>query len=130
MQANRELKLEVYMRRNHHPFLSSTYINGYIKDQSLKGMGEEEVLRWFTKVNAEFGRRSLKHSDAKVVSERPSIQGQWTNETWGAPSLHMMESKYEIPSRTMEELPPRPKLSKKLRPHSATRIARKKYVIV
>ena len=29
---NKHLNLEVYMRRNHHPYMSSTYINGYVKD--------------------------------------------------------------------------------------------------
>jgi len=32
MNANEHLRLEVYMRRNHHPYISSTYINGYVKD--------------------------------------------------------------------------------------------------
>lgn len=39
------------MRRNYHPYISATYINGYVKDQSLKGMNEEEVLERMMKVN-------------------------------------------------------------------------------
>jgi len=35
------------MRRNFHPYISTTYVNGYVKDQSLKGMGDEEVFSWF-----------------------------------------------------------------------------------
>ena len=41
---NSHLKLEVYMKRNFHPFISSTYINGYVKDQSLKSMEADEVI--------------------------------------------------------------------------------------
>lgn len=32
VQSNEHLKVEVYMRRNHHPYMSSTYVNGYVKD--------------------------------------------------------------------------------------------------
>jgi large subunit ribosomal protein L43 len=32
MNQHEHLRLEVYMRRNHHPYISSTYINGYVKD--------------------------------------------------------------------------------------------------
>ncbi len=32
MNKNEHLKLEIYLRRGHHPYMSSTYINGYIKD--------------------------------------------------------------------------------------------------
>ena len=68
MKTNPHLKLEISMRRNYHPYISSTYINGYVKDQSLKNMKEDEIMEWFTKVNSEFGRRPLKHNSIKVVS--------------------------------------------------------------
>jgi len=29
---NPDLKLEVFLKRNFHPYISSTYINGYVKD--------------------------------------------------------------------------------------------------
>jgi large subunit ribosomal protein L43 len=65
---NPHLQIEISMRRNFHPYISSTYINGYVKDQSLKNMKEDEILEWLTKVNSEFGRRPLKHNSVKVVS--------------------------------------------------------------
>ena len=55
MQKNEHLELEVSMRRNSHPYMSSTFINGYVKEQSLKNMSEDEVMGWFNKVNREFG---------------------------------------------------------------------------
>lgn len=32
MEKNEHVSLEVYLRRGHHPYMSSTYINGYVKD--------------------------------------------------------------------------------------------------
>ena len=32
VNENPNLKLEVYLRRGRHPYMSSTYINGYVKD--------------------------------------------------------------------------------------------------
>jgi large subunit ribosomal protein L43 len=46
MTENPTLKLEVSLKRNYHPYMSSTYINGYVKDQSLKNMSEDEIVEW------------------------------------------------------------------------------------
>ena len=62
MKDNEHLKLEVSMKRNAHPYMSSTYINGYVKDQSLRNMNADEVLNWFNKVGKQFGRKPLKHN--------------------------------------------------------------------
>ena len=32
MEENHNVRLEILMRRNHHPYMSSTFINGYVKD--------------------------------------------------------------------------------------------------
>ena len=32
MKENEHVSLEVHVRRNYHPYVSSTYINGYVKD--------------------------------------------------------------------------------------------------
>ena len=69
MKTNKHLTLEVSMRRNYHPYMSSTYINGYVKDQPLRSMTAEEVLNWFTKVNKEFGKRPLKHKGRENLTE-------------------------------------------------------------
>jgi hypothetical protein len=129
LQENNHLKLELIMRRNYHPHISSTYINGYVKDQSLQNFDDNEVLNWLKKVNSEFGRRALKHNSEKVVTERKSIQGQWTDTTWGFEAKHMMENKRDIPYRTIDPVPLREKMFKKERPHRLTAIARKKYVL-
>ena len=32
VSKNEHLQLEVYLKRGNHPYMSSTYINGYVKD--------------------------------------------------------------------------------------------------
>lgn len=43
IEKNDHLQLEIIMRRGHHPYMSSTYLNGYVKDQPLLNMENEEV---------------------------------------------------------------------------------------
>ena len=62
MTTNEHLELKVSLKRNFHPYMSSTFINGYVKEQSLKNMTAEEVLDWFSKVNKEFGKRPMHHN--------------------------------------------------------------------
>ena len=38
LDKNPNISLDIYMKRNHHPYMSSTYINGYVKDQPLRSM--------------------------------------------------------------------------------------------
>ena len=74
MEKNEHLNLEVTMRRNFHPYMSSTYINGFVKDQPLRNMTCKEVIAWFEKVNREFGRMALKHGgDKNLTNENKSI---------------------------------------------------------
>ena len=44
MKKHDHLKLEVFLKRGHHPYMSSTYINGYVKDQPLRNNSDEEVF--------------------------------------------------------------------------------------
>ena len=80
-------------------------------------------------MNSEFGRRALKHNTDKVVTETKSIQGQWTETTWGEKTKHMMENKRDIPFRILDPLPLRERKERKVRPHRHTAIARKKYLL-
>mmetsp|Transcript_19880 Transcript_19880/g.26828 ORF Transcript_19880/g.26828 Transcript_19880/m.26828 type:complete len:86 (-) Transcript_19880:195-452(-) len=84
MSANEHVELEVSMKRNYHPYLASTYINGYVKEQSLKNMTSDEVFFWFNKVNKEFGKRPMKHNGREKVTKggKVSVQGQWHETMW------------------------------------------------
>jgi hypothetical protein len=73
MNKNENVKLEVYMKRGHHPYMSSTYINGYVKDQPLRSMEEGQVNREFIKFSQALGRAALKHNSIKVISSKKSI---------------------------------------------------------
>jgi hypothetical protein len=32
MNKNENVELEIFLKRGNHPYMSSTYINGYVKD--------------------------------------------------------------------------------------------------
>ena len=51
MDTNEYLNLEVSMRRNHHPYISATYINGYVRDIPLRNLDESEVIEWVERSN-------------------------------------------------------------------------------
>lgn len=46
LETNPHLKLEIYLKRNFHPYMSSTYVNGYVKDQPLRSLEPEVVIEW------------------------------------------------------------------------------------
>lgn len=127
MKENPHVRLELYMRRNHHPYMSSTYINGYNKEQSLRNMNSAEVVEWLAKVNKEYGRRALRHNSAKVQTERKSIQGEWNETMWNQYPKHMMDTIKKPEGIQIDPLPLRPKMDKRVRPHRQTVVARKKY---
>jgi hypothetical protein len=73
MDKNENVKLEVYLKRGQHPYMSSTYINGYVKDQPLRNFENEKVLDEFVKFQNALGRKALKHNMVKVISSKPSV---------------------------------------------------------
>ena len=90
--TNEHVKLEVYMKRGHHPYMSSTYINGYVKDQPLRNMEDTEVLEEFIKFNNAHGRKALAHNSVKVIGFNRSIQGQWRDNMWAQFPKHLLET--------------------------------------
>ena len=77
VKANPNVKVEIYMRRNHHPYMSTTFINGYVKDIPLRNNTHEESLGYIQSVYTEFGRKALRHNQARVITTKKSIQGGW-----------------------------------------------------
>ncbi len=47
LNKNEHLELEVSLKRGSHPYISATYINGYIKDNALRKKEWNEVLDEF-----------------------------------------------------------------------------------
>jgi len=49
MENNKQIEFNFLMKKNQHPYVSSTYINGYRKDVSLKNVKEfDEILNKMT----------------------------------------------------------------------------------
>ena len=116
------------MKRNFHPYMSSTYINGYVKDQPLRNYTSEEIIDWFKKVNKEFGRRPIKHNGRENLTEaRDSIQGKWHETMWNQYPKHLMEPKIHISFKETENKPLRPVREKKMRTNRITAVLRKNY---
>jgi large subunit ribosomal protein L43 len=72
---NPQISFNVYQRNGNHPYITSKYINGYIKDIPLRNADPKEVEHMITKARNSFGRKALPHAGLKVFSTQPSIQG-------------------------------------------------------
>ena len=127
MNKNEHLKLEVYLRRGHHPYVSSTYINGYVKDQPLRGMEENHVLNEFQKFNNSFGRQALKHNSIKVTTSRRSVQGAWEDNMWENYPVHQMEVIKDLPINDIPLPIPEEIQQKKKKFNHLTRHLRKRF---
>jgi hypothetical protein len=109
--------------------MSSTYVNGYVKDQPLRNLPEEEVLAQFTKFNSTFGRKALLHSSKKVVSANKSIQGPWRDNMWNNYPKHMLEHKRKIPYVEMPDVQLKEIKEKKIKYNFLTNYMRKKFFL-
>ena len=46
-EKNPQIDLNVVNKQGSHPFLTSLYINGYLKDIPLRNVEEENILEYF-----------------------------------------------------------------------------------
>jgi hypothetical protein len=129
VQGNEHVNLEIFLRRGQHPYMSSTYINGYVKDQPLRNMEQDQVSEEFIKFNNAMGRAALKHNSIKVMSSKKSIQGEWHDNLWEQYPKHLLEQQREIPSIEVEADKPIEIKDKKVKPHILTTYTRKKFHI-
>lgn len=127
VNKNEHVKLEIYLKRGHHPYMSSTYINGYVKDQPLRNMENTEIFEQFIKFNNAIGRKALEHNSIKVMGAKKSIQGEWKDNMWGQYPKHLLETKREIPYVEVENEQPVEIKEKKVRPHILTTYTKKKF---
>ena len=51
VNKNEHLKFEIFLRRGHHPYMSSTFINGYVKDTPLRNVDSAQTLFHMNQVN-------------------------------------------------------------------------------
>jgi len=82
---NPQITFNVFQRNGNHPYITSKYINGYIKDIPLRNADPQEVEHMITKARNSFGRKALSHAGPKVFSTKPSIQGTAFKQANGSP---------------------------------------------
>eukprot|EP01015_Nassula_variabilis_P018496 TRINITY_DN3019_c0_g1_i5.p1 TRINITY_DN3019_c0_g1~~TRINITY_DN3019_c0_g1_i5.p1 ORF type:complete len:174 (+),score=4.37 TRINITY_DN3019_c0_g1_i5:113-634(+) len=94
---NPQIQFNFYLKRGSHPGISATYVNGFIKDLSLRNKSHEDVLDDMLRVRNSFGRSALSHSGDKVYGSNKSIQGGWKSNMWNTYPLHELERIRIIP---------------------------------
>lgn len=77
LKANPQIEVQAICKRNHHPFVRGTYINGYNKDVPLRSNSEEEALSALESLRNQFGRKAMKASGYRIFGTKKSIQGKW-----------------------------------------------------
>ena len=108
---HKHFNFDIYMKRGKHPYMSATYINGYVKDIPLRNLEEDLIIGWVDRAYNSMGRKALKHNIAEVSSDHPSIQGKWHDELWNKYPKHEMEKKRMIPEFDETPFPDIPRKS-------------------
>ena len=130
VNKNEHITLDVYLKRGKHPYMTSTYINGFVKDTPLLNKSHDETFEHIKQVNQEFGRKPLRHNHNKVVSHTTSIQGQWENDDkWQNYPKHLLESRNTIPVQWVEPRPLKEIKNKKVKSDYYTKFLRRKFML-
>ena len=118
------------MKRGHHPYMSSTYVNGFVKDTPLKNNDCAETLGYISAANNSFGRKALKHNQHRVISSSKSVQGEWANtDMWDNFPKHLLENKQEREATWVEPKPLKEIKDKKRQSDYYTKFLRKKFML-
>ena len=117
------------MRRGRHPYLSATYINGYVKDQPLRNCTKSEVHTQIEKMWNTMGRKALKHNTYEVSQGNPSIQGRWHDNLWSKYPKHEIEKRRPKPEFKLDFYPDKPAPRKVMKKHDLSHVVSKKYPI-
>ena len=80
VNKNPHLTVDLLVKRGKHPYMSSTFINGFVKETPLRNKNQYQTVDHFESVNKEFGRKPLRHTDKKVIGSTKSSQGGWVND--------------------------------------------------
>jgi len=77
-QNNSEMQIKTEVRRSAHPFLRGIYQNGNIKTIGIKNLTPEEIHSYFLDLRNQIGRKTSSNGyKLPVLSDKPSIQGEW-----------------------------------------------------
>ena len=122
--------MDIFLRRGKHPYMTSTYINGFVKDTPLLNKSEDETFVHIQQNNREFGRYPVKHSRKKVISEITSVQGIWENDDkWNNYPKHMLEKKNDIPVSWVQPKPLKEIKNKRAKSDYYTAFLRKRFAV-
>jgi len=77
MKQNPQIDFNFILKRNHHPFVTGSYINGYLKDIPLRSVEPTEVIETLWRLRNQLGRRSFSASGTRVYHPVQSVQGKW-----------------------------------------------------
>eukprot|EP01039_Chlorochromonas_danica_P004272 gene4272-4692_t len=77
-ENNPTLLIKTEIKRNHHPIVRGNYLNGNSKTICVKNLPVEDVNEQVFHLRNQIGRRMNATGYKKqVVSENPTIQGEW-----------------------------------------------------
>lgn len=98
VKEQEHLDFEFILQRNQFPYMSCTYLNGFVKDFPLRKLNEEQIVDIMHRANnscktlsLSVGRVPLKHNNDKVIGKNESIQGKWTPDLWNKGPEHELE---------------------------------------
>ena len=77
MTTNPHIEYNFIVKRNHHPFVTGAYLNGYLKDIPLRSIPETDVIEVFQSLRNQLGRKPYEASGPRVYHPIKSIQGKW-----------------------------------------------------
>ena len=102
IQTNPQIELQFICKRNHHPHIASSYINGYKKDVPLRNLAQEEVIDSLYGLRNQLGRKAFKVNGTRVMNSKQSIQGKWESNMFHKYPLAELSKTYEIPTLKQE----------------------------
>lgn len=97
MASNGQIEFNFIVKRNHHPFMTGAYINGYLKDIPLRSLEEEQILQALNKLKNQLGRKSLPASGPRTYHPIKSVQGKWMPNMFNTYSRAELETVHHIP---------------------------------
>lgn len=97
MEENKHIDFNFIIKRNHHPFLTGAYINGYLKDIPLRSSNSDQVLEALCRLRNQLGRKSFTASGPRVYHPVSSVQGKWMPNMFNTYPKAELEKVHHIP---------------------------------
>jgi len=77
-QSNKDMTIKTEVKRAVHPYIRGIYQNGNIKTIGIKNLSSEEIHDYFLDLRNQIGRKTSSNGyKLPVLSQKPSIQGEW-----------------------------------------------------